>query len=177
TKKTRKLRASNTWAYSRCPRDKETERDSSGRKLFYCKFPRCPFVSHVTTNIRNHLKKNHNLIITEEESLQQKAAKRKWEGYVKKAVERKEEKEQIAQDQVLKDAIQLPAVREALAELIIVRKLPYTATEWPELHALLRSVNYMAKDVIPKAATSARRIVKNSYAVSREILQKKLRKA
>src|SRR4051812_13873152 len=59
--KRRKLRATSTWEYGREPIGNEAARDSSNRRIFYCKYPGCNFSSVVTTNIRLHLKTRHKV--------------------------------------------------------------------------------------------------------------------
>ncbi|KAF2178174.1 hypothetical protein K469DRAFT_524940, partial [Zopfia rhizophila CBS 207.26] len=139
--KRRKLRATSTWSYSRLHKSDEPERNHQKRKIFYCKFDGCSFANAITTNIRAHLKVKHGIIVAEEESLESMTAK---------MAESSRNKDQKAAEKALKEAIDLPTVREALAELIVTRNLPYEAVTWPELHSLLKSVNYIADDVLLK---------------------------
>ena len=61
-RKKRKLRAKTTWSYARLPKGDEEERNSAGRRYFYCKL--CPnFREVITSNMRSHLQNQHGIII------------------------------------------------------------------------------------------------------------------
>ncbi|KAF2175870.1 hypothetical protein K469DRAFT_520910, partial [Zopfia rhizophila CBS 207.26] len=139
--KRRKLRAISTWSYSRLHKSDEPERNHQKRKIFYCKFDGCSFANAITTNIRAHLKVKHGIIVAEEESL---------ESITAKIAESSRNKNQKAAEKALKEVINLPIVREALAELIVIRNLLYKAVTWPELYSLLKSINYIANNVLLK---------------------------
>lgn len=58
--------------------------------------------------------------------------------------------------------------------MITLRNLPYNAATWPELHALLMTVNYTAEEVVIKAGGTVPKLIEQSYVVHREVLKSKL---
>ncbi|KAF2188469.1 hypothetical protein K469DRAFT_767290, partial [Zopfia rhizophila CBS 207.26] len=142
--------ATSTWSYSRLHKSDEPERNHQKRKIFYCKFDGCSFANAITTNIRAHLKVKHGIIVAEEESLVTQARRNHWESMTAKMAESSRNKDQKATKKALKEAINLPTVYKALAKLIVIRNLPYEVVTWPELYSLLKSINYIANNVLLK---------------------------
>ena len=58
-----------------------------------------------------------------------------------------------------------------------MRNLPYNAATWPELHALLMTVNYTAEEVVINAGGTIPKLIEKSFTVYREILKLKLRRS
>jgi hypothetical protein len=75
---------------------------------------------------------------------------------------------------ILKNVIEKEVIREALAQLIVVRNLPFNAVKWPELRALLLSVNPEAGDALDSSHTTVPELIQRSFIADREILQQRL---
>lgn len=174
--KRRKLRATNTWQYSRKANTGEPERDPKRNRIFYCSYTSCSFTGTVTTNIRAHLK-THGILVSEQEPLAKKAGKEKLKQIVDKMKDHAASQRDKAEQETLKKCIQKRVVREALAELIVTRNLPYEATTWPELRALLLSVNYMADDALAASKNTVPATIRLSYEIDKEVLKGRLHTA
>ena len=174
--KRRKVRATNTWQYCRKAKPGEPERNSNKARIFYCSYNRCSFTGTVTTNIRAHLRR-HGVLISEQEPLAKKAGKEKLKQIVQKMKDHATVQRQNKEAEVLRSCIQKTVVREALAELIVARNLPYEATTWPELRALLLSVNYMADDALAASSRTVPATIQLSYELDKEVLKGRLQTA
>ena len=64
------------------------------------------------------------------------------------------------EERTLGAAIDRDAFNEALVQLITLQNLPYNAATWPELHALLITVNYTAKEVAINAVGTIPKLIK-----------------
>jgi hypothetical protein len=51
--------------------------------------------------------------------------------------------------EVLKRTVHRNIVKQALLDLIIVRRLPFSCVEWPEFHAFVKALNREAHSIIP----------------------------
>ena len=78
------------------------------------------------------------------------------------------------EENVLRNALNPKAIVKALVQLVTVRNLPYNYSQWPELHALLMAVNYIAENAISLSHSAVQKLVFNSYFIHKDILQKKL---
>ena len=119
--------AKTTWSYAREHTGSEPERYRDGRKIFYCK--QCPWFNTITTNIRNHLRREHGILIEEKESMVKQATTKKLTSLFRKQAEIGQQKLDINKERILQSAVNKRVVQEALAQLIVMRNLPYTATE------------------------------------------------
>jgi hypothetical protein len=61
-----------------------------------------------------------------------------------------------------------------LAQLIVVRNLPYEAVSWPELHALLLSVNYTCEEALISSSSTVPKLIKDSFLLNKALLKQKL---
>jgi hypothetical protein len=61
-----------------------------------------------------------------------------------------------------------------LAQLIVVRNLPYEAVSWPELHALLLSVNYTCEEALISSSSTVPKLIEDSFLLNKALLKQKL---
>ncbi|KAH8798643.1 hypothetical protein F5884DRAFT_687313, partial [Xylogone sp. PMI_703] len=164
-KRKRELKAVNTWLHGRKYRPGEPERDEKNRLIWYCKH--CSWNSPITTNIRKHMKDKHGLDIAESESLSLRVALAR-QG--KLAVEKNEEKKV----QVLQGVIDKEVVRGCFAQLIVMRNLPHNAVKWPELRALLLSVNSCCEDALIDSQSTVSEVISKTFVLEKTALKKLL---
>lgn len=163
-----------SWKRTCNPQDSEPERAGQKKDLvYYCKYCVDPsYSTYVSTTFRNHLLKVHSI---EAESLEAHPVKKARTSLLKDAFAKAGHintvKLQLREEQVLRDALNLKAVIEALVQLVTVRNLPYSCSQWPELHALLMAVNYTAEDVVNLSHGSVQKLVSNSYFIHKDILR------
>jgi hypothetical protein len=65
-------------------------------------------------------------------------------------------------------------IRNALAQLIIVRNLLYKVVTWPELRSLLLLVNYTCKEALINSSSTVPKIINKSFLFNKAILKQKL---
>jgi hypothetical protein len=56
----------------------------------------------------------------------------------------------------------------------VVRNLPYDAITWPELQALLLTVNYTCEEALIDSSNTVPKVIKKAYVLNKEILKQKL---
>jgi hypothetical protein len=161
-----------TWSYSRPLKASETVRDKHYHEIWYCKH--CD--QYKTTNLkraREHLRTKHRIYVKEEQSDNLKRQKGTIEDIVGKQIQRQEGRD-IEQEKHLLNAINKPAFQEAMARLITVCSLPHSLIERGEFHAVILSLNHMAKDVLIQSRHSIPKLIKNTFDLHQEALCKKL---
>jgi len=111
--------------------------------------------------------------VREEQSDNLKRQKGTIEDIMGKQVRRQEGRD-IEQEKHLANAINKPAFQEAMARLIAVCSLPYSLVERGEFHAVILSLNYMAKDVLIQSRNSVPKLLENTFHLHKQALCKKL---
>lgn len=171
----RKLKAIQTWSYSRPPKPGEPERIKRAR-VWYCKYEKCKeFKAVNTTNARIHLESQHGIIIKEAESVVERNTKERLKSLFEKQGLQAEAMRKKSQECVLREVINKDVVHEALAQLITVRNLPHNAVEWAELRALLLTVNWAAGDVFIDSHSTVPRLINRSFTLDKAVLKQRLR--
>lgn len=175
-RKPHKIRAKNTWAFARAPRDNEEANGRNWRRYFYCK--ECPYWRDtITSNIRLHLLNKHQLVVQEAEPTFKKDTKARLKFLFQKQHVQQTEKLKERKEQILRECVSKPVVQEALAQLIVMRNLPYEAATWPELRALLLSVNYTCENALVNSGSSIPSIIERSYILDKAVLKTKLQES
>lgn len=123
--------------YSRPPNDDEPKLDGKGRKIIYCF--KCSYGTSATTNLRNHLKSKHQIVLVVSDSSTKVAACEKLKQLYNEASAQNDTTE--FDSQVLKKILNKDVIKQALLNLIVIRNLPFRAVEWPELHILCQALN------------------------------------
>jgi hypothetical protein len=82
-----------------------------------------------------------------------------------------------SQEKVLRKVVNKKIVHEALAQLITVRNLPHNAVEWPEIRALLLSVNWTVEDVLIDSHSTVPKLINRSFTLDKETLKQRLHSA
>ena len=62
-------------------------------------------------------------------------------------------------------------MRDALAQLIVVRNLPYEAVTWPELRSLLLLVNYTCEEALIDSSSTVPKMIDESFLLDKAILK------
>jgi hypothetical protein len=160
--------AQTTWEHTREPKGLEPKRGGKKRDLiYYCKYcTSTPYSAYVSTTFRNHLLKTHSIdVVTQSVHPVKKAYMSLLRDVFTKAGQSDITRLDGHEEQVLRNALNLKAVVEALVQLVTVQNLPYNYSQWPKLHALLMAVNYTAKGVISLSHGTLQKLVSNSYFI------------
>ena len=158
-----------TWTYSRGPMAFEAARDKHYHEIWYCKH--CDL--YKTTNLkraREHLQAKHGIYVKEGQSGNLRQQK---DAIINKQAQRQEGRD-IEQEKHLANAINEVAFQEAMARLIAVCDLPHSLTECGEFHAVLLSLNYMAKAVLTQSRDSIPKLLENTFHHHQKAICRKL---
>lgn len=174
----RRRRADSIWSFSRrhipCV---EAERAENGRILWYCK--QCPSYSVTSTSgARAHMAAVHLTVVPKEGA--RGVSKAKQTDIVKLLGQQRLKVEQETLDseqRILRDAAKPEVVKAALLRLITRRNLPDNCVQWPELHTLIHSVNYMAADVLPTSHSTVAAAISNEFHLKQFKVREQLLKA
>jgi hypothetical protein len=82
-----------------------------------------------------------------------------------------------SEKQVLRAAAKPDIVRAALYRLITCRNLPDDCVEWPELHILVHSVNYMATGVLPTSHSTVAAAIAEDFHIKQLQIREQLARA
>jgi len=78
---------------------------------------------------------------------------------------------------VLKNALNKEAITATLISLITVQNLPLQLVKWPEFHTFCQVLNPEVEGFITTAHTQVRKKIKESWELTKNIIQKKLQSA
>jgi hypothetical protein len=157
------------WTHSRPPKASEAARDKHYHEIWYCKH--CDV--YKTTNLkrsREHLQTKHRIYVGEEQRDNLDGQK---DAVIGKQAQQQEGRD-IEQEKHLVNAINKVAFQEAMARLIAVHNLPHSFIERGEFHAVLLSLNHMAKDVLIQSRNSIPNLLENTFHLHQQALCKKL---
>ncbi|TKA54703.1 hypothetical protein B0A49_13065 [Cryomyces minteri] len=173
--KKQRTSASKTWEEAREPHGEEPLRNAFKQRYWYCKH--CiihPFRSHNTQGARIHLASKHQVHITEDVDKTKADTQARLESTLDKQKEKKAVRMKETADRTLFEAVDRAAFNEALCQLICLRNLPFNCVEWPELRALLITVNYAADDVFCDSHTTVSHLLLRSFTAHRSVIAQKL---
>ncbi|KAK2926576.1 hypothetical protein FoTM2_013467 [Fusarium oxysporum f. sp. vasinfectum] len=161
--KKRKLRTPETWKHFRVPQgDEETHQNN--QRLWYCQH--ChnpPWRTVSTTSAKRHMRKDHGIIIDDEERTAKKRLQQSLEVAFTRAEEKNRETVSRGEQSILRNTIQLDAFYEAQIQLITRRRLPLNCVSWPEYQALLCAINPMAEEILIQSGTTVLAHTEHSY--------------
>ena len=130
--KKRRVRAVNTWALTRKPIGSKPLVNSKGRRYWYYRqyiFWR----DIVTINIRSYLFNAHGVVVKEEDLVIKRATKQSLQGLFYKQGELHTQNLERKKETILRESVNSALIRDAFAQLIMVRNLPYNIVTWLEL--------------------------------------------
>ena len=173
TKSKKRRSARTTWIHTRPAHD--------GEPKYYGKAP-IKYCTHCTgsssygtsvaTNMRNHLRAKHQIIVEVTPGPVQQATV----DHLQRLYIRAKSSDQTQQvdTQVLQSILNQDVIDEALISLIVVRNLSFRLVEWPEFHALCRVLNPESYDYIITSHSSVPKRIERSWQTQRDVVRKKL---
>ena len=81
------------------------------------------------------------------------------------------------EEEVLKHAINKEVLNEAFVRLITGCNLPYNAVEWPQLQALLMTVNYTVEPLLIKSHTMVSIFIDSSFVIYKDSIKQVISEA
>ena len=142
------------WQYARKPiPGKEPLRAKSGkdnRQIWYCQYQQCRKYSTLSTaGAKNHMLSFHSVnCVPIEPSNLRKKIQQDLASCISKQEQDRHQKEDILVKEGLRRAANPAAIQQSLLRLIVHHNLPLSTVEWPELHTLINSINYLASNCI-----------------------------
>src|SRR5271165_2545510 len=126
-------------------------------------------------NMRMHIKRKHQIDIELSSSQVQTAALQQ----LKELYYQAESSSQTSEidTQVFRKQLDQDVINEALVSLIVVQNLPFTAVEWPELHAFCQVLNPELKDFVTTTHSQVKNKIEKAYEIHKDTIQKKLQSA
>jgi hypothetical protein len=131
----------------------EPERSAQKRLIRYCNS--CNYSSDVVSNFRKHLKNSHHITISPKSSEIHQIAQSIQDLSIRSCTS-------ITLDQKLFDI--------HLTRLIVTRNLPFSCTEWPEFHALLRLLNPDAEQYLRTSHNSIQPLIRTTWNDQKRII-------
>ena len=169
--KKRKRTATSTWSLSRDPLPHKPSRDGRNKIWYYLM---CEWDFASLTSAHAHLSKKYGIKVQAKEVKAKKLQQERLTNIINKLGDSKQVEHKEYKEKILQEAINYKAFNKALVQLITIQNLPYNAVTWPELHALLMTVNYTAEEVTINAVKTIPKLIKQSFVVHHKILKSKL---
>lgn len=113
----------------------------------------------------------------EAQSLVKKATTERLKGLFQRQGLVTEDQKKKGQEKVLLEVLNKELFLNALVQLICVRNLPHNCVEWPELRALLLTVNWACEYLFVDSHTTVPKLINNAYLLDKQLLKERLHKA
>jgi len=114
------------------------------KKRYFCRYyPQDSKGHHSSTvGLQGHLRKHEiewNLVENQERT----TAKDQGEGYLSELYQKLLARGEVQgfEGEFLKHMVHQNIIKQALLDLIIIRRLPFSCVEWPEFHAFVKALN------------------------------------
>src|SRR5579862_1679560 len=177
TSQTSKLTSS---IHKHCRIATKEEKDRT-KKTYFCKYcpPQDPKGHHASTaGLQYHLRK-HDIEWSAEENNHRTTARDQGEKSTQDLYEKLLAKGEVQglEGEVLKRTVEQNTVKQALLDLIIVRRLPFSCVEWPEFHAFVKAINREAPSFIPVHHSTITDWIHNFYSEAQDVVRRVLQSA
>jgi hypothetical protein len=129
--------------------------------------------------LRSHLKKQHGIEWSPDENNRRASARDEGEKSIQDLYERLLAKGEIQglEGEILKRTVQQDVIKQALLDLIIVRRLPFSCVEWPELHAFVKVINKEAPSFLPSHHSTITDWIHSQFSEAQDIVRRVLQSA
>jgi hypothetical protein len=166
-------------------REPNTEEKHRTNKNYFCKY--CvkhddPSGHHKSTDgLRLHLKSHHQVVWNRSENQPRTTAKDVANQKVAQLYQDILAKGDAKglEGEVLRRTTDRDVIQRTLTDLILVRRLPFSCVEWPELHAFVKALNPVANslDLIPTDHTTITRWIDKVFLESQDVVRRILQSA
>jgi hypothetical protein len=157
------------------------EEKAHTKKRYFCKYcpPQDPKGHHSSTvGLQGHLRK-HDIKWDPVENQERTTAKDQGERSLSELYQKLLAKGEVQglEGEVLKRTVHRNTVEQALLDLIIVRRLPFSCVEWPEFHAFVKALNREAPSIIPTSHATITGWILKHFTESQDTVRKVLQSA
>lgn len=158
------------------------EEKKQTKKTYFCKYcpPQDSKGHHASTNgLQRHLEKKHDIQWSTAENDHRTTARDQGEKSVQDLYEKLLAKGEVQglEGEVLKRTVQQNTVKQALLDLIIVRRLPFSCVEWPEFHAFVKAINREAPPFLPVHHSTIADWIHNTFSEAQDVVRRVLQSA
>lgn len=160
-------------SHTREARPDEAICDDHKHKYYYCRYCNRQ-VSTNPSRFEDHLLKKHHIRIKTARPATKQAHNATINDIINNFITKKTNTGLTETDRTLRDAIQIPQFKEAVARLIAVHSLPYTLVEIPEFWACILAVNRMATEIIKVTRQDVPNLLTSTYLIHKDALKAKL---
>jgi len=162
--------AASTWAHTRAAGQGENPASK------YCKYcTEDPYGTHVSTNMRGHLKSKHDITVEVTRSAVETKAIRQLQDLYSRAESSEQTKE--IDKLAFKKHLNQDVIDEALVSLIVVRNLAFRIATWPEFHTVCQALNPESIDSITTAHSQIPKKIDQCFQTHKDLLRKRLQSA
>jgi hypothetical protein len=157
------------------------EEKNHTKKTYFCKYcpPQDPKGHHAsTTGLQRHLRK-HDIEWSTKENNHHTTVRSQGEKSTQDLYEKLLAKGEVQglEGEVLKRTVQQNTVKQALLDLIIVRRLPFSCVEWPEFHAFIKAINREAPPFLPIHHSTITDWIHTNFSEAQDIVRRVLQSA
>lgn len=175
-KKGPKRRVEELWKHSRAFLPHEEKQNRHGQEMFYCKY--CNWRSRTNiSNVRNHLKNQHGIMPTKDDTLRQQATTQA----LANAFSRQEQRAQSQADDktrtILRNACNKANFRDAVARLVTSQSLAHNIVESKEFKSMCLTLNSQAAHVLIHSHTTIPRRIASNFQYQRTLVKDTLHRA
>jgi hypothetical protein len=158
-----------------------TEEKKRTKKIYFCKYcsPQDSKGHHASTaGLQRHLRK-HDIEWSTEENDLRTTARDQGEKSVQDLYENLLAKGEVQglEGEILKRTVQQNTAKQALLDLIIVRRLPFSCVEWPEFHAFVKALNREAPPFLPMHHSTITNLIHSHFSEAQDIVRRVLQSA
>jgi hypothetical protein len=171
--RTRGRSAHSTWVHSRMAREEDRENPEE-RYCIHCK-ENPIYSTKVTTNLWNHLKSNHSIIVVRTLGQVQAAIINQLEQLYLRAESSSQTND--IDIKVFQKHLNQDVINEALVSLIVVRNLPFRIVCWPEFHTFCQVLNLESFEYIIIAHSQVSKKIEQSWNTHKDVVRRKLQSA
>jgi hypothetical protein len=152
--------------------DERKERPEA--KWIWCKH--CPkYHAQNTSNMRQHLENVHGITIGKapDSGIRTTATETVEALYAKLLLRLGDSKDNLDQE-ILRRTVNQQVVDQALLDLIIVRRLPFSCVEWPEWHTFVQALNPQSHTFMPTSHNTIKQRIGAWFPQAKDIVRKRL---
>ena len=155
-----------------CRTPTEEERNTKPeQKWIWCKY--CVYSAQSTTNMKGHLQRTHEITIELSSSIVRTTAGATVQGLYDQLL-LKLGNESDLNHEIFRRTVNQEVVTQTLIDLVIVRRLPFSCVEWPELHAFTQALNPTARSFIPTSHNTLKTGIITWFIQAKDIVRKRL---
>ena len=151
------------------------------KKIYFCNYcsPQNPKGHYVSTIELQHYLKKHDIEQSTKENNRRTIARDQEEKSIQDLYKKLLAKGEVQglEGKVLKRIVEQNTIKQALLDLIIVRRLPFSCMEWLEFHAFIKAINQEVSSFILVHYSTITDWIHSNFSKAQDIVQRVLQLA